>query len=91
VLREIVRRYSCEPLIERQDENVLDACLRKELEPAFERCKQLDTATEHGPWVRVECHHARPQPWRPRGIDDLQMAPVHAVERPDSNGAPTLR
>ena len=62
LLGELLRRERREPLVEREDENVLDARLRKQLEPAFERGEELDPSAEHRPGMRIERHDARPQP-----------------------------
>src|SRR6185503_2943396 len=89
-LGEGLRRELGELEIEVHDERLLDAGLREQLQPPFERDEQLDAVAERDPRVRVEGDRGRRRPRRTCGVENAPMADVDAVERPERD-RPRLR
>src|SRR4249919_1459884 len=81
--RELPRRELLQLGREGGDEDILDAGLADQLEPASERGKQLDLVAERDARVRIERHDRRQEAGRAHRVDHGAMAAVHAVEAPD--------
>ena len=72
---------------ELDDERLLDAELREQLQPALERREQRHLVAEHLPGMRMEGDDRRRRTMPDRGPDDRPVPDVDAVERADRDRA----
>src|SRR5581483_11021913 len=84
---ELLRRERGDLRRELDHERLLDPELGEQLQAPLERGEQRDLVAEHLARVRVEGHRGRRRPRRHRRGHHGAVADVHAVERPDRDGA----